>query len=231
MHSIPPMPSSSTLKSAIWLWPRAIAATRSSGSCTSMAPISRFTSNTLPTGTPARARLGRTRFRSAQKRQLAVAARQRRHAIERQLHLDGTHQPIHFEHLADRHAGARAAGHRLRARLEGVVAVDARGANGRVGAHIAKRRHALDGLDAPDRLPGDRRLRRGTVLRFELCPGPALKIVRQALVVGKVPLAHRPIAEEASALGIGALADELQALHRKRQVAALALGMLGGGGW
>src|ERR1043165_3890768 len=38
----------------------------------------------------------------AQKRHLAVAARHRRHAIERQLHLDGTHQPIHFEHLADR---------------------------------------------------------------------------------------------------------------------------------
>src|ERR1043166_9686087 len=166
----------------------------------------------------------------AQKRHLAVAARHRRHAIERQLHLDGTHQPIHFEHLADRHAGARAAGHRLRARLEGVVAVDARGANGRVGAHIAKRRHALDGLDAPDRLPGDPRLRRGTARRFALCPGPALEIVRQALVVGKVPLAHRPVAEEASALGIGALADELQELHRKRQVAALALVMLGGDG-
>ena len=56
MHSIPPSASSNTLSSAMWLWSRAIAATRSSGSCTSMAPISRFTSNTLPGVMPARVR-------------------------------------------------------------------------------------------------------------------------------------------------------------------------------
>ena len=164
----------------------------------------------------------------AEQRHLAVVARHRRHAVERHLHLDGAHQPVHLEHLARLHPATHSVGERLRARFERVVAVHARLAHGRVGPHVAQRAHAVDGLDAPYRIPGDRRLRGGLVLRLELRPGPALEVVRKALVGGEVPFAHRPVAVESAAVDADALAHQLEELRRERHVAALLLVALGG---